>query len=158
MKTLVAALLLASVSVSTLAQTTPAVKGEIMDVEVTSSVSETADPFLSEDLPGEVEVPLAVTRPDGRPAPGVAVRWNVQNTGKNPAYVIAQWSEGQRTALRVRIEPGATNTFATTTGSDGRTKLLLNATAAGQVRVVPVIDGVEVKNLREVVHLVDWIQ
>jgi hypothetical protein len=140
------------------AQTVAPVKLEFQDVEVTAPVSVTNFPFYPIGNVGEVEVPLLATDAEGKGVAGAAIEWTITNSGKNPVYVMAAWNNGQQKRLKITIKAGDKASTSSTTDSEGKTKLLLNATEAGQARIVAKSGAVEAKNLRGVAHQVDWIK
>lgn len=156
MKKLVFALVCLS-AIATAQSPEPA-KLEFQDVEVTVPVSITNYPFYPLDYPGEVEVPLVATDKDGKGVGGVKVDWTITNSGKNPVYVLAVWNAGQRSRLKVKVNAGQNTAFSSTTDGEGKTKVLLNATDAGQARIAAKSGKVEARNLRGVAHQVDWIK
>lgn len=135
----------------------PLARVEIQDVEVTSPVSTGASPTTASDDVGEVVVPVLATDKDGNPVAGVAVEWEVKNTGKADLYIISSQSGDATQQLAVKVAPGESWKGSTTTGADGSTSLLLNATASTAASLKLSSPLGEVKNLREAAQSIDWI-
>lgn len=136
----------------------PVAKVEIQDVEVTSPVSTNASPTVASEDVGEVLVPVLATDKDGVPVSGVEVSWEVKNTGKAPVYVISSASGANATQIAATIQPGETVKYTTTTGTDGTTSLLLNATAPTAAALKLSTSLGDVKNMRDAAQSIDWIQ
>lgn len=136
----------------------PVARVEIQDVEVTSPVSTGASPTIASDDVGEVLVPVLATDKDGTPVAGVAVEWEVKNTGKAELYIISATSGGAAQNLAVTLAPGDSWKGSSTTGADGSTTLLLNATASTAASLKLSSPLGEVKNLRDAAQSIDWIQ
>jgi hypothetical protein len=151
------ALLIAALTAIALAQAVPT-KLEIQDVEVTVPVSPTNYPFFPVDYPGEVEVPVLATDAAGNGVGGVKVDWTVENRAKNPIYVIRAWDGGNVKRLKITLKAGEKATLGTTTDSKGETKIMLNATDAGQARLTITSGKLTALNLRGVVQTIDWIK
>lgn len=132
-------------------------KVEIQDVEITSPVSTGTTPTVTSDDVGEVMIPVLATDKDGNPVAGVAVTWEVKNTGKNPVYVISSMVDGTATAIAATIAPDETVKYETMTGADGTVTLLLNATASTAAALKLTAPTGEVKNLRNAAQTIDWI-
>ncbi len=112
---------------------------------------------MQSDDVGEVTVPVLATDKDGNPLPGVAVTWEVKNTGKAPIYVISSQAGEQVTLMAATIAPGETAKYETVTGADGMVTLLLNATASTAAALKLTTPAGEVKNLRGAAQTIDWI-
>ncbi len=138
-------------------QAGPVAKVEIQDVEITSPVSAGTTPTVASDDVGEVMIPVLATDKDGNPVAGVAVTWEVKNTGKNPVYVISVTVDGKATDIAATIAPDETVKYETMTGSDGTVTLLLNATASTAAALTLTTSAGEVKNLRDSKQTIDWI-
>jgi hypothetical protein len=140
------------------AQTAAPTKLEFQDVEVTAPVSVTNFPFYPIGNVGEVEVPLLATDAEGKGTAGAKIDWTITNSGKNPVFVMAAWSDGQQKRLKITIKAGDKASVSSTTDAEGKTKILLNATDAGQAKIAAKSGAIEAKNLRGVAHQVDWIK
>lgn len=151
------ALLIAALTAIALAQTEPT-KLEIQDVEVTVPVSPTNYPFFPVEYPGEVEVPVLATDAAGNGVGGVKVDWVVENRARNPIYVIRAWDGGNVKRLKITLKAGERATLSTTTDSKGETRIMLNATDAGQARLTITSGKLTALNLRGVVQTIDWIK
>ncbi len=138
-------------------QAGPVSRVEIQDVEITSPVSTGTTPTVASDDVGEVMIPVLATDKDGNPVAGVAVTWEVKNTGKAPVYVISSMVDGTATAIAGTIAPDETIKYETTTGADGTVTLLLNATASTAAALKLTAPTGEVKNLRDAAQTIDWI-
>ncbi|CAM3938023.1 hypothetical protein [Deinococcus frigens] len=138
-------------------QAGPVDKVEIVEVEVTAPASTGNTPTVASDDVGEVMVPVMATDKDGNPVAGVAVTWEVKNTGKNPIYVIASIMDDQPTGIAATIAPDETATYQTMTGADGSVMLLLNATASTAASLKLTASTGEVKNMRGSAQTIDWI-
>ncbi|GGO38094.1 hypothetical protein [Deinococcus humi] len=138
-------------------QAGPVARVEIQDVEITSPVSAGATPTVASDDVGEVMIPVLATDKDGNPVAGVAVTWEVKNTGKAPVYVISSMVDGTATAIAATIAPDETVKYETMTGMDGTVTLLLNATASTAAALKLTASTGEVKNLRDAAQTIDWI-
>lgn len=132
-------------------------KVEIEEVEVTAPVSTNATPTVASEDVGEVMVPVMATDKDGNPVAGVAVTWEVKNTGKAPIYVISSIMDDKSTTIAATIAPNETVKYETMTGADGSVTLLLNATASTSASLKLTAPTGEVKNLRDAVQTIDWI-
>lgn len=152
------ALLIAALTAVTLAQAAEPTKLEIQDVEVTVPVSPTNYPFFPVEYPGEVEVPVLATDAQGNGVGGVKVDWVVENRAKNPVYVIRAWDGGNVKRLKITVKAGEKASLSTTTNSSGETKIMLNATDAGQARLAITSGKLTALNLRGVVQTIDWIK
>jgi hypothetical protein len=139
------------------AQAGPVVKVEIQDVEITSPVSTGETPTVASDDVGEVMIPVLATDKDGNPVAGVAVTWEVKNTGKAPIYVISSMMDGKATSVAATIAPDETVKYETMTGTDGQVTLLLNATASTAAALKLTASTGEIKNLRDAPQTIDWI-
>ncbi|QFP75775.1 hypothetical protein [Deinococcus sp. AJ005] len=139
------------------AQAGPVAKVEIQDVEITAPVSTSATPTVASDDVGEVMIPVLATDKDGNPVTGVAVTWEVKNTGKNPVYVISVAVDGKATDIAATVAPDETVKYETMTGADGTVTLLLNATASTAAALKLTASTGEVKNLRDAAQTIDWI-
>jgi hypothetical protein len=147
----------ATAPTATPAQAGPVARVEIQDVEITSPVSAGATPTVASDDVGEVMIPVLATDKDGNPVAGVAVTWEVKNTGKAPVYVISSMVNGTATAIAATIAPDETVKYETMTGADGTVTLLLNATASTAAALKLTAPTGEVKNLRNAAQTIDWI-
>lgn len=150
-------LVLSLLTAVALAQST-VTKLEIQDVEVTVPTSPTSNPFFPLDYAGEIEVPLIASDADGKGVAGVKVEWTVQNSGKNPVYIIRAWDAGSLKRLRLTIKAGEKTSLETNTDSDGLTKIMMNATEAGQAKIAAKSGTLNALNLRGVAHQIDWIK
>lgn len=139
------------------AQAGPVAKVEIQDVEITSPVSTGETPTVASDDVGEVMIPVLATDKDGNPVAGVAVTWEVKNTGKAPIYVISSMVDGKATSVAATIAPDETVKYETMTGTDGQVTLLLNATASTAAALKLTASTGEIKNLRDAPQTIDWI-
>lgn len=136
---------------------TAAIKVEIQDVEITAPASTGTTPTVQSDDVGEVTVPVLASSKDGSPLAGVAVTWEVKNTGKAPIYVISSQAGDQVTPVAATIAPGETAKYETVTGTNGMVTLLLNATASTAAVLKLTTSTGEVKNLRSAAQTIDWI-
>ncbi len=139
------------------AQAGPVARVEIQDVEITAPVSTNTTPTVASDDVGEVMIPVLATDKDGNPVAGVAVTWEVKNTGKNPVFVIASMVDGRATDIAATIAPDGTARYETVTGADGTVTLLLNAAASTAAALTLTAPTGEVKNLRDAKQTIDWI-
>ncbi|UQN08225.1 hypothetical protein [Deinococcus sp. QL22] len=138
-------------------QAGPVAKVEIQDVEITSPVSTGQTPTVASDDVGEVMIPVLATDKDGNPVAGVAVTWEVKNTGKAPIYVISSLMDGKATSVAATIAPDETVKYETMTGANGQVTLLLNATASTAAALKLTASTGEIKNLRDAPQTIDWI-
>lgn len=139
------------------AQAGPVAKVEIVEVEVTAPASTGATPTVASEDVGEVMVPVMATDKDDKPVAGVAVTWEVKNTGKAPIYVISSIMDDTSTNIAATIAPDQTATYQTMTGADGSVTLLLNATASTAASLKLTASTGEVKNIRGSTQTIDWI-
>ena len=138
-------------------QAGPVARVEIQDVEITSPVSTGTTPTVASDDVGEVMIPVLATDKDGNPVAGVAVTWEIKNTGKAPVYVISTIADGKAVQIAATIAPDETVKYETVTGADGQVTLLLNATASTAAALKLTAPTGEVKNLRDAAQTIDWI-
>ncbi|OLV17298.1 hypothetical protein [Deinococcus marmoris] len=134
----------------------PVAKVEIEELEVKAAVSTNATPTVASGDQGEIMVPVVATDKNDNPVAGVAVTWEVKNTGKNPLYVISSIVNNQSTAIAATISPDQTVKYETMTGVDGSVTLLLNATASTSATLTLTASTGEVKNLGGSTQTIEW--